>query len=286
MTNGKEIDLSFSSLSDIGNIRAKNEDFLFTGQLTIDSYLFAVADGIGGHNSGEVASYKAVTGIVKALKKDIGKETMETLEDTIIQINDKLVAESSKENKNKGMGTTLSALYIKKNTGYIVHVGDSRIYRYSESKGLEQLTEDHSLVEKLKREGIISQEDAQNHPKRNVLYQSIGTKANIQVQKVGPFPIKKGQKYLLCTDGLYNEISDQELEELIQKYATKNIVDNLIKKVKSRQGLDNITIIALSTVKERAIFNDTKKMPNLINRKEKVKKNRFVAFKIRRRRNK
>ncbi|MCP5107725.1 MAG: serine/threonine-protein phosphatase, partial [bacterium] len=212
-------------------------------------------DGMGGHSAGEVASYRAVTRFIKAVKKGVGSNVPEALRRIVLNINTSLIQEGKKEADRRGMGTTISALYFKGNMGYIAHVGDSRVYRYSNSgsnpslERLEQLTEDHSLVAKLLKDGFISAEEAQNHPKRNVLYQSVGLKQGIEDQALGPFPIQKGQKFLLCSDGLNNEVGDKELTEFLELRSTHRIVEGLIKRAKTRTASDNISVIAVSTEK-------------------------------------
>lgn len=240
----------YSSLSDVGNVRDHNEDFLYAGKLKSGDYLFIVADGMGGHSSGEVASYRAVTGFIKALKKGVGENVPEELRQIVLSINNKLIYEGKKEDTQRGMGTTLSVLYIKGCLGYIAHVGDSRIYRYSDSyDGLEQLTEDHSLVGKLVKDGFISAEEAQAHPKRNVLYQSVGQKEEIEVQAMGPFRVREGDKFLLCSDGLNTEVSDGEIVEFLKLPSTHRAVEGLINKARAGVAADNITAIVISTVK-------------------------------------
>ncbi len=254
--------LFYSYKTDVGNVRPKNEDYLFAGKIDDerDIYLFIVADGMGGHSSGEIASYKAVTSSVKAIKKSIKadtKDVLEKLERIVLQVNDLLIMEAVKINGadspgHKGMGTTLSLLYIRDDLAYLAHVGDSRIYRYAEPE-LVQLTEDHSLVGKFLREGLITKEEAKTHPKRNVLYQSIGLKRKIDVQTLGPIPIRKGQKFLLCSDGLFNDIADIEIEGFFKINSTHAIADGLIRKCKRRGAADNISVIVVSTEKDDAV---------------------------------
>lgn len=240
------MELYYSSLSDVGNVRTNNEDCLFTGKLKKDCWLFVVADGMGGHDAGEVASYEAVTMLTRALKKETDENLTEALKNIVLDINEALINKGKKVSDHKGMGTTLSALYIKKNLGYVVHVGDSRIYRHSKS-GLVQLTEDHSLVGKLLKNGFITESEAQSHPKRNVLYQSVGLKQGIEVQTMGPFPVRMGQKFLLCSDGLNNEVPDSEIEHIMHFKSTRQIVDHLIQRAKAGTAADNITVVAVST---------------------------------------
>lgn len=241
--------LYYASLSDVGNVRTHNEDFLYAGKIKEGQYLFIVADGMGGHNAGEVASYKAVSAFVTAVKKGLGDETnhvMATMKQILLDVN-RLIYRAGKENEtHKGMGTTVSAMFIKDNRGYVVHVGDSRVYRYSEDS-LEQLTDDHSLVGRLLKEGYISEGEALNHPKRNVLYQSIGLKQKIEVQSVGPFPIREGDKFLLCSDGLINEVHDIQLEDFMRMKSPPKVVRGLVELAKNGTAADNITVIMIST---------------------------------------
>jgi len=262
--------LYYYGLSDPGMVRPNNEDYLFAGKVEENQYLFIVADGMGGHQAGEVASRKAVTLFVQYLEKYNGfvdnqstSHILESLKQMVHEINENLIQEGSRSAKKNGMGTTLSVLYIKDDQGYIVHVGDSRIYRYendpvpdeqsSETANvprLKQLTEDHSFVGKLVKDGFISEEEARNHPKRNVLYQSIGLKKDINIQTLGAIPIRKGQKYLLCSDGLYGVVPDTELHEFLEGFSTKQIAMNMVKKANFNGGPDNVSLIVVSTEKD------------------------------------
>lgn len=242
--------LYYASISDVGNVRVHNEDFLYTGKISDGEYLFIVADGMGGHNAGEVASYKAVSAFVTAVKKGLGDETnqvMAAMKQTLLDVNRLIYRAGKQSETHKGMGTTVSAMYIKDNRGYVVHVGDSRIYRYSQ-ESLEQLTDDHSLVGRLLKEGYISEGEALNHPKRNVLYQSIGLKQKIDVQSVGPFPVREGDKFMLCSDGLINEVHDIQLEDFMRMKSPSKIARGLVDLAKSGTAADNITVIMVSTL--------------------------------------
>jgi len=228
-----------------------------------------VADGMGGHQAGEIASRKAVSFFVSEVEKNLeGKnkdDTGEELKQILLKVNETLIEEGRKVLRRNGMGTTLSALYIKNSRGYIVHVGDSRIYRYSNSKPgsgtlvetaspakqLNQLTEDHSFVGKLLKDGFITEEEARHHPKRNVIYQSIGMKREIDIQVVKSFPIKQGEKYLLCSDGLYNVVSNSEIIKHLKGVGTAGAAKQLIKEAKACGGPDNISVIVVSTEQDK-----------------------------------
>jgi PPM family protein phosphatase len=289
------MELYYCGLTDTGNLRDNNEDYLFAGKLKKDEYLFIVADGMGGHEAGEVASRKAVSMFVQQLEKEknitASKNStiiLENLKDIIININETLIQEGSRSHKKNGMGTTFSALYIKKNQGYIVHVGDSRIYLLPpspthtgnidtsatpvEMSRLIRLTEDHSFVGKLVKDGLITEEEARNHPKRNVLFQSIGIKNDITIQTTGPIPIQKGQKYLVCSDGLYGVVPDSEIEEYLNGRSTAQIAEQLVKRANFNGGPDNISVVVIFTEKdELPVPTDTVKIPTSSKKRKKRK---------------
>ncbi len=291
------MELYYYGLSDPGLIRDNNEDFFFAGKLKEDEYLFIVADGMGGHQAGEVASQKAVSMFVKEMMQENKPAALENpreilgyLEDIVVDINETLMEEGSKFHKKNGMGTTLSVLYIKNRVGYIVHVGDSRVYLYGdavstgrvsplspprpgepghpveqgEPKRLHQLTEDHSFVGKLVKDGFITEEEARNHPKRNVLYQSIGLKRDITIQTLGGLPILKGQKYLLCSDGLYGVVPEEEMEGFLSGGSVSQIAEQLIKRANFNGGPDNISAIVVVLENDEANeLSDTAKAREL-----------------------
>jgi protein phosphatase len=290
------MELYYYGLTDTGNLRDNNEDYLFAGKLKKDEYLFIVADGMGGHEAGEVASHKAVSMFVHQLEKEKNiaadensNQTLQKLKRIVIDINETLIREGSRSHKKNGMGTTFSALYIKKNRGYIIHVGDSRIYLFSPSlphtgnidtsaapvqmRQLTRLTEDHSFVGKLLKDGLITEEEARSHPKRNVLFQSIGIKRDITIQTTGPIPIQMGQKYLVCSDGLYGVVPDSEIEEYLNDKSTAQIAEQLVKRANFNGGPDNISVIVISTEKDEIPEPaDTVKIPALPPKKRRKKK--------------
>lgn len=281
------MELNYAALSDVGNVRNNNEDYLFAGKINTDEYLFIVADGMGGHKAGEVASRKAVSVFVQQVEKGLSSNFPEDLKRIVLLVNETLLAEGRQFQEKSGMGTTLSVLYIKENTGYIAHVGDSRIYLLTlanqgslektqndevkntpenkENSGsyrtlnhtFKQLTEDHSFVGKLLKDGYITEEEARNHPRRNVLFQSIGLKSDITVQLTEGIPIEPGQRFLLCSDGLYGVVADSLLAEYLLSGRPSAVCRSLIRKAKENGGPDNITAIIVSTDKPDDTESDT-----------------------------
>jgi PPM family protein phosphatase len=262
------MELFYAGLSDVGNARPNNEDYQFAGKIGNEEYLFIVADGMGGHNAGEIASRSAVTELVNKIETKRQNNLPVDLEPLIAEINDILYIESTQISQKSGMGTTLSVLYVRDDLGFVGHVGDSRIYRYYNGSAtiksyvqslpndstrpesipqLVQLTEDHSFVGKLLKDGLINEEEARNHPRRNVIYQSIGSKAQISVHVLPPIPIKKGQKFILCSDGLYGVVPDNDIKNILTGPSPVIIARQLIQEAKRNGGPDNITVIVVCT---------------------------------------
>jgi len=273
------MELYFSGLTDVGNVRANNEDYRFCGKLGPAEYLFIVADGMGGHQMGEVASRKAVSLTVAKLSQLTHSSTdiPAQLRQIIQEVNEAVYNENIHSNRAGSMGTTLSILFVKDGLGYIAHVGDSRIYRFrpdTPTPSLTQLTEDHSLVGQMVKEGLISEEEARTHPHRNIINQSIGIKAQVQPQTPPPIPIQPGDKFLLCSDGLCGPVRDNEILAAFPGNSTAAVTRKLVQLAKKKGAPDNVTIIAVSTLPESAAalndpLSDTVKIkiPRVVNPK-------------------
>lgn len=246
--------LYYCGLSHVGMVRSNNEDHFFSGELRPDEYLFTVADGMGGHRGGEIASKKAVKKLVDTLKESPGQFTTDYLKNLLASVNLEIFNENSNSGKKGSMGTTLTMLYINKNRGCIAHVGDSRVYRYlpiskrRKKPKLVQLTEDHSFVGKLLKNRLIKKEEAWNHPRRNIIYQSIGMRKNIEAQIIVDFPIKKGEKYLLCSDGLHDVVREPDIKNKLITLSPSLCAQKLIEHANANGGPDNISVIVVSTM--------------------------------------
>ncbi|MHB8124233.1 MAG: Stp1/IreP family PP2C-type Ser/Thr phosphatase [Desulfitobacteriaceae bacterium] len=199
------------SFSEIGQVRKNNEDAF----LVLLSYgMFAVADGMGGHLAGEVASGTAMSELAK-LATELDEITNDKLElwlkETIDHINQVIYETSIQHPENQGMGTTLTMLVQRQTQVYVAHIGDSRAYLWRDG-GLVRLTDDHSLTEELVRMGQITVEEAENHPQRHVLMRALGTTQHINID-YRTCDLRSGDVFLLCTDGFSNLLSDEELTE-------------------------------------------------------------------------
>ncbi len=249
--------------SDIGLVRKINEDdficlrlndLLEVKNTTADLYLCIVADGMGGRNAGEVASSMAVHEIVDFIKDKyisilIENETdeskiLELIKDAIVYSNEKIYKKSLLTSECVGMGTTLSMILAKDNILYYGHVGDSRIYLIRKNE-IARLTEDHSLVAELVKQGTIKPEEANSHPQKNIITRAVGTEFSIEVD-LGRQDITEDDYILLCTDGLSNLVSDKEMLDLVLEASDiDQACENLINRAKENGGFDNITVVVI-----------------------------------------
>ena len=237
--------------SDKGNVRETNEDYFYISNSLDQVQLYLLADGMGGYNGGEIASQLAVQTAKNYIEnnfKDIEKDR-----DSIIQLlgssmeyANMVVYEKAKENPElQGMGTTLEICLIYNNKVYIGHVGDSRIYRVRK-QFIRKLTQDHSYVQKLVKEGTITKEQAEHHPQKNMLMKALGCNAFVEPD-VMVKGFLKDDILIMCSDGLSNMVEQQTIYEM----ASKNIeqaTKDLVQLAKDRGGYDNITVVIIKNI--------------------------------------
>jgi serine/threonine protein phosphatase PrpC len=211
--------------------------------------LYVVADGMGGHASGRVASHLATRSLMQSVLPAIqqGEELddtflMDTLTDCIHQAN--AVVHAYKEEHGVDLGTTITAALLVESTAYIVNVGDSRTYIYRRDDGLAQITRDHSLVARLVAAGAIAAEDVYTHPDRNKIYRGLGEKDSVQVDWFIE-PVRAGDYVLLCSDGLWEMVRDSEIEQILKRCLpdVTQASQALIKAALHRGGSDNVSVI-------------------------------------------
>lgn len=232
--------MKFESFTTKGNVRKNNEDNFL---LKLKSFpLIVVADGMGGHKAGDVASQVAVD-LIKNYEFEFEKEILDEIEGLFNMVNKEIITIGSKNPEYKGMGTTLSLALIYNNKLYIGHIGDSRIYIYRNSK-LEKITTDDSLVNELIEKGKISKGEAFNHPQKHILTQALGTDYKINIEKK-IVELKDNDILLFCTDGLTDMIREEKIEEIIaNNFSDINILARKLgKKALENGGSDNITLI-------------------------------------------
>ncbi|MDO5378042.1 MAG: Stp1/IreP family PP2C-type Ser/Thr phosphatase [Clostridia bacterium] len=225
--------------TDIGRVRKQNEDAAWMSEAR---GIYAVADGMGGHLAGEVASGMAIDA-VKRLANGRGEASFSALRATVRRAHEAIAAHAGKHPECAGMGTTLSMMWRGGHYMYIAHVGDSRIYRLREGK-LEQITQDHSFVAELVRGGVITPEEARSHPRRNIITRALGTRGDNTPDLLAA-DTRKGDIWLLCTDGLTGMVEDERIEaELSSAGRTlEEAADRLLSLALSAGGSDNVTLI-------------------------------------------
>jgi PPM family protein phosphatase len=234
--------MEYFAATDIGNYRDKNEDFYFC-----NDNLFIVADGMGGHKAGEVASRTAVENFVEYFQKNIKKKSQNIKEFMISSIdfaNNKVFKLSHEENDYSNMGTTFTGCYIDDNKAHVIHAGDSRLY-LKNSKEFKLLTSDHTMVGELFRKGLLTYEETFNHPQRNYLTNVLGTGDELTPDYFS-FDLGENDIILLCSDGLNSMLKDAFISKIINQFKKpEKITEKLIYWAKNKGGLDNITIISI-----------------------------------------
>lgn len=237
---------AWGAASDTGRVRTGNEDYVLAA-----GTLFAVADGMGGHSGGEIASHLAIESVMR-IYDDGGRHTTDALVEAVQQANDALVQRAEREPDLKGMGTTICALALVDGPEQpligVINVGDSRMYLLKHEGELEQITEDHSLVATLERQGRITKAEAAVHPQRNIITRALGIDISVMVDswEIVPFV---GDRYLLCSDGLYNEVDDAKVAATLRRLADPGeAARELVRLANESGGRDNISVVIADVV--------------------------------------
>lgn len=227
--------------SDVGIVRSLNEDY--AGYIEEEEFkLYVVADGMGGHNAGEVASEMAVKAVEAYVKENYKEQGSNVLENAVLFANEKIYNKAIVGSEYKGMGTTLVAALVYRNTIIVANVGDSSCFGVIDNN-ITKITKDHSLVQELIDSGSITEEEGRNHPKKNVITRALGTNNVVKID-VFKVDINTYDKYLLCTDGLSNEVLKEEILMEINDINDYNTAcDKLVLLAKNRGGRDNITVL-------------------------------------------
>jgi len=246
--------LEVARLTDPGRVRDHNEDFVYSPpfldpqQLARKGRLFLVADGMGGHQAGEVASKGAVKTVVEQYYNDTTHDIGTSLVRAFRAANRLIYEQAQADPTKRGMGTTLVAAVVLGRKVYIANVGDSRAYLINK-QGIVQITQDHSWVEEQVRAGVLTREEAQRHPQRNVVTRALGSRPTVEVD-LFEGEINEGDALLLCSDGLSGLVSDQELADLVRKYPPQKAAQALVDLANQRGGYDNISVLIASAQKQ------------------------------------
>ncbi len=236
--------------TDVGRKRDNNQD---TFLLAPDLGLYIVADGMGGHNGGEVASALASKTVKEVIQESFSKESgidaRELVSRAYKRASQRVYDESQRRSELRGMGTTMVVTLIRDEHIYIGNVGDSRAY-LSTPEGFWQLTEDHSLVNEQLRAGMLTEIQALNYHAKNVITRSVGFESEINCDVIQK-KLKPGDIILVCSDGLSGLVADQKIAEICRKSPTAEIVPNLINEANSNGGDDNVTVLLLSVSEDK-----------------------------------
>jgi protein phosphatase len=243
-------------ITDTGRKRRRNED-----AYVCEPPLFAIADGMGGAQAGEVASRLAAAAL-KESRADAGGE--DRIQDLIQEANRRVYARSSTDPNTSGMGTTITVALVENGNVAFGHVGDSRAYLIRDGS-MEQVTEDHSLVNELMKSGKLSREEAETHPQRSVITRALGTDPDVDVDTF-TIEAKAGDVFLLCSDGLTDMVGEREIQELVE--GNRDDIDAalkaLVKAANRSGGEDNITVVAFEIAEGHALTHDGETRENVL----------------------
>lgn len=234
--------MEYAVLTDVGLKRTNNEDSYLVANEG-KKKLFIVADGMGGHNAGEIASSEACR-IIEAFVNQSEGDVDTLLTQAVQRANREIFVKASENTAMSGMGTTIDVCLVAKNKISIAHVGDSRVYVVNKD-GCRKITKDHSIVGMMLDSGSITEEEARKHPQRNFITRAVGTAMTIEVDVVHE-TIHNGEYVLMCTDGLTNMVPKDEIHRIITTATDVNeAVEGLVQKAKENGGDDNITALVM-----------------------------------------
>jgi len=267
-----EYDIHWWGLTDKGPFRKNNQDAFLAltfrrdevhllgkegeADFELGDFVFAVSDGMGGANAGEFASRIAVNAITQRFPKHYrsddpaqGSVNEELLVRLFEQIHAEMVVMGTHYEECHGMGATLSMAWFTPGRGYFCHIGDSRIYRLTQKGGFRQLTEDHTHVGWLFRQGKLSEREARSHQGRHMLQMALGGKQTTIIPQTGTFPIEKGDRFVICTDGLIEGLWDSSIERLLlqppPRLASVQPAKRLLQEALYNSGRDNTTVVVV-----------------------------------------
>ena len=233
-----------------GNVRRENEDAAWFDERR---GVFAVADGMGGHLAGEVASQIAIDAVRRMAEEGM-EPGIAPLQSAVRRAHEQIVKHAETHPECTGMGTTLSILWRGGRFLYIAHVGDSRVYRLREG-ALSQITQDHSLVEELVRANLITREEARVHPRRNIITRALGTEGDNSPDLLAA-DTKKGDVWLLCTDGLSGMVEDARIARTLSMRDLSRAADTLLSLALDAGGRDNVSLIIYRDEEDQAWNQD------------------------------
>ena len=239
-------DMRIYSATDVGQKRKMNQDYVFASADPVGNLpnLFVVADGMGGHNAGDYASSHAVGIVVEEIREDADFNPVKVIRHAIESANTEIITQAQKDEKLRGMGTTMVAATIVGHYAYVANVGDSRLYVAGEQ--IQQITKDHSLVQEMVRMGELNAEEARNHPDKNIITRALGAERTVDVDFFD-LKLEPGNVVLMCSDGLSNMVEDDRIGEIISD-TDRDLQERgqaLISEANRNGGKDNIAIVLI-----------------------------------------
>ncbi len=230
--------------TDVGSKRAVNQDYMYCSENSVGSFhnLFIVADGMGGHKAGDYASKLCVEQMVQSIEKSEHKTPVSLFEEAVDAANGAVYSESQEHEEYEGMGTTLVACTMQEDTLYVANIGDSRLYLLRDDD-IMQITEDHSLVEEMVKQGNITESEARVHPQKNIITRAVGIDQAVQADffEVEIYP---DDIIMLCSDGLSNMIEDEDMEYIVKhSKSLQDAGETLVARANENGGSDNITVV-------------------------------------------
>ena len=236
--------------TDIGRSRSVNQDYVYVSETPVGNLLnlFIVADGMGGHNAGDFASAFAVRVMVDSVKEDADFNPVKVIRHGIEVANHELIEQAKKSEERKGMGTTMVVATVVGNYVYVANVGDSRLYVIGNR--ITQITKDHSLVQEMVRMGELTEEDARNHPDKNIITRALGAEETVNIDFFD-LRLEKDSNILMCSDGLSNMVSNEEIQEIIQDQSdVQDKGKTLLNLANEHGGKDNIAVVLIEPFTE------------------------------------
>ena len=233
------------SATDVGQIRKDNQDQIYMSDKPIGNLpnIFIVADGMGGHKAGGFASNYAVQILIECIARDHNFNPIKIIRQAMESANTQILKKANTDSGMKGMGTTMVVATVVGHYIYVANVGDSRLYLVDDE--VHQITKDHSLVEEMIRIGEIKREEASKHPDKNIITRALGAKPDVAIDFFD-VKLEKGAKILLCSDGLSNMVSDEEIGSIVGKTKDEdNPAQLLVDRANKNGGKDNIAVIVV-----------------------------------------
>ncbi len=231
-------------MTDVGLVRETNQDYIYYSEEPVGPFpnLMILADGMGGHKAGDLASRYSVECLLNYIRHAQPAPLIRMVDEGVKYVNKKLIEKAAEDEAYNGMGTTMVIAFIEDNQLYVGNIGDSRLYLLD--KLINQVTEDHSFVATLVRAGEITWEEARNHPKKNIITRALGAAENVKMDFF-EVDLEKGDRIVMCSDGLSNMVEDTVIYDIVRHAYMGDVAKELIEEAKKNGGTDNISVIVI-----------------------------------------